>query len=157
LYDIKQNKVPYISRQELECAVGVYSDLPFRCAHVDRLLVDLLVALEIYQYDNEIYNQIYIKGLNEKTIVQVGHPIKNYLRGILEYGGISAAGVAVASTLDYVHMIPGEWNRGVEIIACIYFFSSLTIATLAMFYVVPRHNKRYKEATDLMGSMIRVY
>jgi hypothetical protein len=44
---VKSKKTPEFIRSEIEAAVGGYLRLPYRSAHVDRLLVDLLIAIEI--------------------------------------------------------------------------------------------------------------
>ena len=56
LHLIKTKKSPYMERSEIESAVGEYLNLPFRDERIDRLLVDILIALELYAYGDEIYN-----------------------------------------------------------------------------------------------------
>jgi len=57
LYDVQSKKTPHLSRPEIESAVGEYLALPYRAEHIDRLFADVLVALELYQFSDEMINE----------------------------------------------------------------------------------------------------
>ncbi len=49
---------PYIGKIEVENAVGGYLDLPYRVPNLDRLLVDLLMAMEIHAFVDQMQPQL---------------------------------------------------------------------------------------------------
>ena len=53
---IRNKKAPVIDRAWLEDAARAYLESPFRSQRVDRLLVDALVATEVYGFGDEIWN-----------------------------------------------------------------------------------------------------
>ena len=56
--DIKSKKIPYIDRELVEHSISQYLDLPFRSTDLDRILVDLLIAMEVYAFGNEMFNEV---------------------------------------------------------------------------------------------------
>lgn len=49
---------PYIGKMEVESAAGSYLDLPYRVPSLDRLLVDLLMAMEIHAFVDQMQPQL---------------------------------------------------------------------------------------------------
>jgi hypothetical protein len=56
-YQVKNRKVPYIDRSQLEDAVVRYLELPYRAQAIDRLFIEVLVAAEMYAYGDEMWNE----------------------------------------------------------------------------------------------------
>jgi hypothetical protein len=57
LEKIKAKQVPYIDHSGLEAVVGEYLALPYRCQALDRFLVRVLIAMELYAYGDEMLNE----------------------------------------------------------------------------------------------------
>ena len=56
---VKNKDVPYIYREFVEDAVSEYLNLPFRSKIIDRLILDLLIAMELYGFGDEMLNPIF--------------------------------------------------------------------------------------------------
>jgi hypothetical protein len=56
LNDIKNKSFPYFCRSEAECAVASYLDLPYRVRIIERLLIDVLVAMELFGFADKVLN-----------------------------------------------------------------------------------------------------
>jgi len=72
---IESRKIPTIYKEQVEKSVGTYLELPFRSKAIDRLLVDILVAMEIYAYGNAALNKdrfAAIKGQFENALIFAG-------------------------------------------------------------------------------------
>src|ERR1700730_6862119 len=54
---IKADKVPYIDRSSLESVVGDYLAVPYRSQAMDRFLVRVLIAMELYAFGDEMLNE----------------------------------------------------------------------------------------------------
>ncbi|WP_297801073.1 hypothetical protein [uncultured Brevundimonas sp.] len=79
LAEVKQKSYPEISRPEVEQIVGSYIRGAVKTATVDRLLVDLLVALEFSQYANLVLHAPHIPFLAPRLLNR--RPILDWLSG----------------------------------------------------------------------------
>jgi hypothetical protein len=59
VYDTKRNKTPSFQRSEIESAVGDYLALPYRDTQIDRLIADILIAMELYGFSDETSHSDY--------------------------------------------------------------------------------------------------
>ena len=74
-------------------AVGEYLALPYRAEHIDRLFADVLVALELYQFSDEMINEEVIPEIGPpRSPLKETHPLVNYLKnafnGFLFWAGL---------------------------------------------------------------------
>lgn len=54
---VKENKIPKLDRTEIELLVSDYIDTGFKCQALDRVLVDVVVAIELYAFSDEMINE----------------------------------------------------------------------------------------------------
>src|SRR5690606_22230909 len=57
LQTIIDKETPRLDRSEIEHIIGRYLEEPWRCQAFDRLLIDVLVALEMYAFGDEMLNE----------------------------------------------------------------------------------------------------
>jgi hypothetical protein len=78
IQDFKAKKTPRFDRLEIESITGRYLELPYRAETLDRVLVDLLVALEVYQYADQMLNEPTLPGFPARSPLKT-RPFINYL------------------------------------------------------------------------------
>lgn len=83
VYPITNKNTPHMDRFMIEAAVGDYLELPFRDERIDRILVDILIAMELYAYGNEVYNSKGIPGLPSLSAFLKINPLRYFLKGHL--------------------------------------------------------------------------
>lgn len=137
LEDIMRGEIPDMGRQQIENIVSDYLALPYRNARMDRLLVDLLVALELFAFGKE--SRIEIK--------------RHSLWGWLKLRVYSAALWLLTIWLGW-KMVEWRWisdGTGTTIqLICIIWFVAGTVLSLALLF---RTNPRAK----MLLEMAKVY
>lgn len=156
IYDVRKRKVPAFDRYEIEGAVGAYLTLPFRSQHTDRLLVDLLVALELYQFTDQMLNAPGIPGIYTTS------PVKRHIVWEVIVGQLLSAillGIvgAVLWGLSRIGLFPVDWLGGAAAILLGLFFLGLAWSAVWL----PKNwwdaNKAKRRATFLIEQMAGVY
>jgi hypothetical protein len=66
-----KSTVPEFNRSGIEAAVGDYLALPYRAPEIDRLLVDILMAMEIVAFVNERRLRILFRGSSRALVNQM--------------------------------------------------------------------------------------
>lgn len=149
----KKEEIPYIERSSLELAAARYLNSPFRCVPIDRLLVDALMAAEIFAFGNEMWNP-YFRWTSPMTQT---HALWSYIRGrvwnVVVLGGI----IAFAGWLYSKDIIGGTafgWIAGVLFGLMVLFFALSTIFLPSVWW---RQVKTKRKIVALMEDMIGVY
>jgi hypothetical protein len=83
---IKADKVPYIDRSSLEVVVEDYLALPYRSRAMDRILVKLLIAVELYAFCDEMMNEKTFGLFPARSPLKQRHVLLAYLRGLIVNG-----------------------------------------------------------------------
>jgi len=156
LYDLKIKKTPSLARQDIEAVVGSYLRLPYRAQPIDRMLVDLLIALELYGYGNEILNPDYIKGLTPTP------PLKQsaVLGWLTEIGGSLAVWVVIALLLwglNAAHLFPTDWLLGANALLAVIFFAYAVWVSVQLPGAMLALRKRKQAILGLLTQMNSVY
>src|SRR5712664_2924660 len=90
---IKADEVPYLDRSSLEGVVDMYLALPYRSQPMDRLLVKVLIASELYQYGDLMLNRKTLVSPSPSPLMQ-RHALLTYLLGLIGnsvlFGGVAA-------------------------------------------------------------------
>jgi hypothetical protein len=111
LYDLRKKQTPYMSRPDVESAVARYLDLPFRWQQMDRTLVDVLVALQLFAFGNEMLNAPSIPGLPSPSPVK-RHPFLE----LIVSNAFTALFLAVIwlalRGFSAIHLFPADWVGG---------------------------------------------
>lgn len=156
LYDLKIKKTPSLARQDIEGVVGSYLRLPYRAQPIDRMLVDLLIALELYGYGNEILNPDYIKGLTPTP------PLKQsaVLGWLTEIGGSLAVWIVIALGLwglNAAHLFPTDWLFGANALLAVIFFAYAVWVSVQLPGAMLALRKRKQAILGLLTQMNSVY
>ena len=113
---IKADNVPYIDRSALEKVVDDYLALPYRSRAMDRLLIKVLVAVELYQFGDVMINKKSFAYRLQSPLNQT-HTLLAYLRGLLInaifLGGI--AGLALWAISGWIGETAAVWIAGISV------------------------------------------
>lgn len=109
IYETKAHSAPRINRNLLEDLVGRYLDLDFRCASVDRLLIDALVAMETSGYAHEIFTAQAFHWMGHAFAVTQRRPVRDLIVGRLVDALVFTGAGFGLWTLGISELIPQGW------------------------------------------------
>jgi hypothetical protein len=157
-YDVKSKKTPHLSRPEIETATGEYLKLPYRADHIDRLFADLLIALELYQYFDQMINEEVIPFLGPpRSPLKRVHPFTIYLKARAMDVVFCAGLAAVVFGLHRYQFINDQWALGGYIASAVIFLLFLGLTTVYLPYWWRSHTKEVNDVTSLMADMLSCY
>jgi hypothetical protein len=153
---IKADKVPYIDRSSLECVVDDYLVLPYRSQAMDRLLVKLLIAVELYAFGDEMLNEKTF-GFPARSPLKQSHVLLAYLRGLLVnavvFGGIATLALWAASK-GWIGETSAGWTSG----TCAALFLLFgAISTFALPFSWYAQAKARRNVRKLLLAMVTIY
>jgi hypothetical protein len=128
---IKADKVPYINRSSLESVVGDYLALPYRSQAMDRMLVRVLIAMELYAFGDEMLNEKTFGLFPARSPLRQRHVFLAYLRGQIVNGVFFACVAALAlwaSSNGWVSESGAVWISGTCVFLFLLFGAISTIA-----------------------------
>ena len=158
LNDVAIKKIPYFCRPEIEFFVGLYLALPYRASLIDRLLVDVLVAMELYQFANEMINEKVDHGLGPpRSPLKQTHPLKTYLKNAF-YGLLSWTGIGMlVGLLHHLHVISDGWAWGGYITCALMYLLTLSMVTAFLPSAWIKHVRSVKQVWSLISEMRNCY
>jgi hypothetical protein len=153
---IKAGKVPYMDRSSLETVVGEYLALPYRSPAMDRLLVDVLIAMELYAYGDEMLNEKTFGLFPARSPLKQRHALLAYLRGQL-INAVLLVGIAAlalwANSKGWVSESSAWWVSGI----CVFLFLlSAVVSTFALPFAWRQQAKERHNVAKLLSTMAAV-
>jgi hypothetical protein len=146
----KENAVPPLNREMIEAAVGDYLQMPVRSAYVDRLLVDLLVAMELFAFARDAFGHGF-----ERSIRFAPSALLSFLKGAAI--SLLIFGVLLGALWSLSGYIASGWTEGLA-------FGIVLLASIDLAWMIlmlpwsilarRRHNKRI---SAMLATMHRVY
>lgn len=153
---IKADKVPYIERSSLEAAVDEYLALPYRSQAMDRILVKVLIAIELYAFGDEMLNEKTF-GFPARSPLKQSHVLLAYLRGVL-FNGVFFGGLAALALWAASSGWIGETSAGWVSAACVSLFLLLgAISTFALPFAWRTQVKARQNVRKLLLAMVTMY
>jgi hypothetical protein len=137
---------PDLRREDIEAATAVYLKAPVRSQKVDRLLVDLLVAVEYFAYAEQV---------RCSPFAQIRHPLSVFVRGRIRlavfFGAIAGVVYGIASV---------EAALWVAVICLVLLGIDTVVATIRLLVALAARAQGKGTATSgdlllLMGSVYR--
>ena len=158
LRKIKENDFKNVARSEIEASVGDYLNLPFRSKSVDRLLADILVAMELYAFGDEMLNEIAIP-----YIYQPRSPLKqkfvlwSYLSGQAIQAFVLLGGAVLTWKVREAGYIGDNTSLVISLILIGLFILLFAIATILLPFAIRHQLKQRKKVVKLLADMSAVY
>lgn len=153
---IKADNVPQIDRSSVESAVGDYLALPYRSGTLDRFLVKVLVALELYAFGDEMFNEKTFGFLPVSPLKQ-RHALFAFIRGQL-WNAVLLFGIAALALFAHSSGLLSEgWAWGIAGTTTTIFFLLLGTSTLALPFTWQSQRKARRRVHELIASMLEVY
>lgn len=125
---VKAKRVPEIDRIEVESVIGQYLALPYRSEAIDRLLVDLLIAMELFSYANEMVNGVSIPGIFSTSPLKRS-PLLEWLVNFLLSGLIWLIVGTALWGLSLIRLFPTDWLSGANVALGLLFLASVLWTT----------------------------
>ncbi len=154
---IRQKKVPYIDRSEVEICVGSYLRLPFRCEAMDRLLVDLLVATEMYGFGDKILNEETFGLYPHSSPLKQRHVLLTYIGGVVIGAAILVGAATLALYLGSNGWIGEGWSVSIAAVLVLIWLVLLAIQTTALPIAWVKQRKARQRVANLLGRMFTIY
>jgi len=91
----RHEDVPDINRTSIEAAAGKYLALPYRCVEIERVLIDMLIAAEMYAYGGTVLIKVPLIDLWNYNVSPLYYrPIRAWLVG--QAGNLALFGIPIA-------------------------------------------------------------
>jgi hypothetical protein len=157
LHLIRAGQSPYMWRDGVLDAASGYLELPYRAPRLERTLADVLVALELYAFGDEMLRPVprYLRWLVQSPLQQK-HVLRSYLGGILWNGLIFLGGAYLAAT--YLPTLAGEtaaaWVAGIS--AALFVLLTL-LSTIALPFAWRHQAKAREKVWKMIELMLATY
>jgi hypothetical protein len=154
---IKANKVPYIERSQVECVVGNYLALPYRSLTMDRYLVRILTAMELYAFGDEMFNEKTFGLFPARSPLKQRHALVAYLFNLIA-NGLFYAGIASlalwARSNGWIGDTGAVWTTGI----CLFLFLWSSVwSTVRLPLAWSEQSKARSRVINLLGTMTMIY
>lgn len=99
-WTIRDKSYQLLIKPEVEGAASFYLAQPLRSALYDRVLVDMLIALEMYQYVSEVFHPYTVPGIPSQSPMRQMHPLLTTFIEIVVVIGVIWLSLIGTSYLD---------------------------------------------------------
>ena len=156
-YDVKNNKSPYLDRAQINVAIEEYLALPYRARQIDRLFVDIFLAVELYGFSDEMVNEYVIEGLLPSSPLKRSHPFILYLKNFAI--GIGSLIVCIGATYFFhqSQLLSLDLAFGIGAITSIIFLLWFAVVSFSLPFAWREHSKRVSSVFLLMREMEGCY
>jgi len=151
LHRIKSNNIPHLDRFSIENVCDRYLKEPWRCEALDRLLIDVLVAMELYAFGDEMINEETYWLAPKRSPLKQRHIFFQYLRGQLLNATLIAMFVGGAIWIDQ------SWVFWLAVVPVVILMAFSVISTGALPFAWRQQSKAKGRVVDLIGAMSGVY
>jgi hypothetical protein len=154
---IKAQNFPHIDRFSIEQDAYSYLDLPYRAPLLERTIVDILIATELFAYGKEMFEKLPVgfRWLSQSPMRQK-HILRKYF-GSRILGAVIFLGPAfLAGTFapQLIGQTASDWIAGILVGL---FFLDLVIATIAIPFAWRHQRKSKRTVRDLLKEMASTY
>lgn len=153
LNDIERNGTPYMLRSSIEEAVTEYLELPIRDQAMDRLLIDLLIAMELCAFGDEVFN----KQSSIKRFLAQGLISKTYIGIIATEAFVLLGLAALAFFAGWQGWLGNRWSLGIAIVLAVIFLILFLRATFALPSARRIQADAVEMVTEILDEIRKVY
>jgi hypothetical protein len=153
---IRRKVTPRISRVEVEAAVGKYLKSPCRAQSLDRLLVDLMVATELFSFGEEVINPVYFPGLLSPPAHKAS-PLRDWLLGRMAMAVVCGVMFGIFCALSAMNIFPADWLVWPFVLAGGLFAADFVWTAVWLPFNCRKVSVHKKNVFDLLTAMSAVY
>lgn len=153
---IGRKMTPKISRDEAEAAVGKYLKSPCRAQSLDRLLIDLMIAMELFAFGDEVINPLHLPGFTATPLHKV-KPIKDWLLWRVAMATVCGGTFGIFCGLSAINFFPAAWLVWPFIVALLVFVVDFIWTTILLPSVWIKVSKQKHKISDLLAALNAVY
>jgi hypothetical protein len=156
---VVQKKTPAIWRSDVEAATGRYLALPYREQSIDRLFVDVLIAMETCSFCDEMLNETSDTILNmpPRSPLKRKHPFGIYVKGMF-WNLMTMAAIDGGMIAMYNYGIIGAgWAAGISLTLSALIILSCVLMTVALPFRWKADSKDRSKVRMLMSEMVHCY
>lgn len=153
--DVKAKRVPAFDRRQLEATAGSYIASKYKFAGLDRAYTDALVALEYYQFTDELLNAPHVPVIAPSLMKR--RPVFEFFANLVLNAGGAVIVYLVLWGLSTVGFFPEGWLFGAALIL----LGLFAISTAIGLVLLPRQwmavTKVKKNRSAILLAMRDVY
>ncbi len=147
-----------MARDSLESSASAYLALPYRAPLLERTLIDVLIALEMYSYGEEMLSPrpTYLRWLPARSPLHQSHALVSYLSTVF-WNGLILLGLAYLAMNLFAPLFgttAANWISGFSIGL---FLLSFILGTLFLPFNWRQQSKGRRKVRELMMAMVRAY
>lgn len=152
---VKQHGPPYMDKNSIQGLASNYLNLPYRVPRLERLLVDMLIALEYYAYADLMLHKPFARWLLPAiSPLKRPHALASYFMGlfwdVLILGGIAFA----AQAFPIFGQTAADWTTS---FALFLLAAVILISTMALPFAWRAQRKERNEVRTLLMLMHETY
>jgi hypothetical protein len=158
LHIIAAGRIPNTPSYIVEGCATRYLELPYRVPSLERVIVDVLIAVEMYSYGEEMVapEPDYLSGLAPRSPLRERHELLSYLRGNL-ISGVVLLGAAFL-VHNFAHHVIGQLTADwIAVCLAALFVLGLSLSTLFLPNHLRQQYKSRKIVRKLMTTLVRTY
>ena len=150
LHLIKSQKQPYMYRSSIEQAASAYLRLPYRAERLERTLVDVLVALELYAFGEMMFTKypIGLRWLPAQSPIQEKHILRRYFGSQVGNAVFFLAGAWIAGD---------AFNGFLANVLVFIFFALLVLSTVLLPFTWRHQAKARSTVWKCLHGMLETY
>ena len=154
LQRVKQHEPPYMHKESIQALASGYLNLPYRVPRLERLLVDMLIALEFYPYACEMFREEQFQPLPVFSPLKQRHALASYFIGLF-WDFVILGGIAVgAQAFPIFGQTAADWITG---IALFLLAAVILISTISLPLAWRGQRNARKEVRTLLMHMQDTY
>jgi len=154
---VTRKKLPFMDRSQIEDVTDRYLKFNFRHQYVDRLLVDILTALEIYGFAGEVVDEPKWHNIFGTSRLRGMHIIPKTILTILIEGLLLGG---LASLFIWIGSFGGllqPWAIGLAVVLVGLYALEVLMIIIKLPFAWRSQIKARKKVGDILGSMVKVY
>ena len=151
-------RTPEFARTDIEEVVGEYLALPYRVELLDRTLTDLLIALEAFQFADQMINEIAFPMLGPpKSPLKRPHPLWAFVKNSFLNAAFVAFLIACVAGLNHIHIVNDGWMYGLSLTFVGLWVLIEVLGVIALPAQWIAHTKANNRIRTLIGEAFALY
>jgi hypothetical protein len=147
---VRAGKKPLFDRSSIESAASEYLKLPYQSERLERTLVDVLVAMELYAFLDEMLGHLpwFLRWMPTKSPLRQKHAVRQYIGALISSVVLYGGGAWLASNY--------AWNTTATVLVSLVLIS-LVLSTIHLPFAWRHQSKSRKFVRECIMAMSQTY